>query len=370
MAQEASGLGWYANGGSICRNTYAFTTLGGYRSFSKLTNTPAVVANICNDAGNFWYPVVISSDSAAVGVYISRADDRKYYNHEYTIEGHVWYFNDAIGGYGWSGGPEVVDSAYPILPTAFNLSTIEGAIALMAALGITYTKLESYTIHFNANGGTGTMTDQGMYRNHPEALHTNTFTKTDYTFEGWATSSGGPVVYTDGEIVDNLAEDEGEITLYAVWSPSPMSILIQRNNSENNKVGKNITTLSTLSGRLRAETSIINPVILVGVDISELTGANYMTIPKFERSYFINDLRSIRTGLTEITAHVDVLESFQTEIKASTAIIRRQENDWNLYLNDGTFRTRQNPDVVTQPFPTGFNGWSFVLAVAGTASAS
>ena len=368
MAQEASGLGWYANEGVICRDHNTFTVLGGYRGFSKLTDTPAAIANICNDAGTFWYPVVISSDAAAVGVYVSRADDRLYYNHEYTIDGHVWYFNDAIGGYGWSGDSSVVSSSYPILQSAYNLGTVEGAIALMAALGLTYTKIETYTIHYNANGGTGSMADQVMIRNHPDNLDANTFTNEGLAFMGWATSADGAVVYTDGQEVDNLAEDEGEITLYAVWQHGPMSIIIQRNNSENNRIGKDITTIATLSGRLRNETSIINPVILLAVNLYDVAGANYLTIPDFGRKYFIQDIRSIRTGLVEITAHVDVLESFKDEIKACRGIMHRQENLWNLYLNDGTFRVNQNPDVVTQPFPSGFTGWSFVLAVAGTPS--
>ena len=64
--------------------------------------------------------------------------------------------------------------------------------------------------------------------------------------------------------------------------------------------------------------------------------------------------------------HVDALTSFANDIKANTAIIKRNENKWNLYLNDGTFKIYQNPDVLTKEFPSGFNAQEFILAVAGS----
>lgn len=144
-----------------------------------------------------------------------------------------------------------------------------------------------------------------------------------------------------------------------------MTIDLQTNNSEKNALSKDIDTIASLTGTLRAECSIIDPVIIVEADLSDLTGCNYMTIEDFSRSYFINNIRTIRENLVEISAHVDVLSSFKDEILANEAIILRQENLWNLYLNDGTFKVYQNQDVVTAPFPNGFTTQQFILAVAG-----
>lgn len=143
-----------------------------------------------------------------------------------------------------------------------------------------------------------------------------------------------------------------------------MNIILKRNNSENNHIGKDLTTIATLEGSLKNESSIVDPVILV--ELSELTDFNYLEIPKFGRSYFVRDVISVRNNLAEIHCHVDVLESFQGEIKAQRAVIRRQENRWNLYLDDGIFRTYQNSDIITKIFPSGFSSQlEFVLAVAG-----
>ncbi len=144
------------------------------------------------------------------------------------------------------------------------------------------------------------------------------------------------------------------------------TIFLQRNNSEKNRVSKDIATLLTLSGVIKSETSIIDPIIMIECDLATVVNCNYITIEAFNRSYFVTNIRSIREGLVEFSCHVDVLSSFAAAIKTNTAIIKKQENNWNLYLNDGTFKVYQNPNVLTRPFPTGFSTQEFVLAVAGS----
>lgn len=143
------------------------------------------------------------------------------------------------------------------------------------------------------------------------------------------------------------------------------SIVLQTNNSDKIQLDKSITDLQTLTGTLRNQSSITDPVILIAVDAGSLTACNYCTISEFGRSYFINNIVSVRNGLSEIHCHCDVLSSFAAGIRSNTAIVRRQENNWNLYLNDGTFKIYQNPEIITKPFPSGFSTQQYVLAVAG-----
>lgn len=144
------------------------------------------------------------------------------------------------------------------------------------------------------------------------------------------------------------------------------NISLQVNNSERERLSKSIDDILTVSGVLKNDTSIIDPVIIIECNLSDVVNCNYMTIPIFERSYFVNDIRSVRHGLVEFTCHVDVLSSFANEIKSNTAIIKRQAEKWNLYLNDGSFKVYQNPNVLTKEFPSGFDTQEFVLAVAGS----
>lgn len=145
-----------------------------------------------------------------------------------------------------------------------------------------------------------------------------------------------------------------------------MTIIIKRNKSEKIKVDKDLEVLSTLVGTLRDETDVINPVITIqGLDEYLIKEGNYLEIVEFGRSYFVLDTNNVRNGLWEITCHVDVLSSFKDEIRQNTAVVSRQENTYNLYLDDGIFKVYNNPNIVTKSFPSGFTSQRFVLAVAG-----
>lgn len=145
------------------------------------------------------------------------------------------------------------------------------------------------------------------------------------------------------------------------------TIKLQCNNSEINKLSKDVTDLAELTGTLRAECSIIDPVFMVEADLTDLTGCNYCTVESFGRSYFVKDITSIRAGLVQLSCHVDVLSSFATEIRANRGIVVRGERSdvYNLYLNDGSLKAYQDPYILTKPFPSGFTGSCFILAVAG-----
>ena len=73
------------------------------------------------------------------------------------------------------------------------------------------------TVSFNASGGTGTMANQSFtYGASAKALSANAFAFTGLTFQGWATTAGGPVVYTNSQSL-SLVSATTTLTLYAVW---------------------------------------------------------------------------------------------------------------------------------------------------------
>lgn len=138
------------------------------------------------------------------------------------------------------------------------------------------------------------------------------------------------------------------------------------NNSEKNKIRKTLLIVAEIGGVLKENSSIINPVIMIDYDLSALPNVNYLYIPIWNRYYFINDIISIRSALCELHCHVDVLESFKNEILANEAIIYRQENYWNLYINDDLFHTYQNKNIEVKEFPYGFTEPHRVLVLAGS----
>ena len=91
-------------------------------------------------------------------------------------------------------------------------------------------KKETYTVTFDANGGTGTMQPQTFVEDEPQALRLNEFICDNSTFSYWSplkqhvfsTPESPKNEYRDGETITVYAN----MTLYAQWTsngtnPSP-----------------------------------------------------------------------------------------------------------------------------------------------------
>lgn len=143
-----------------------------------------------------------------------------------------------------------------------------------------------------------------------------------------------------------------------------MNIKFYTNLSEKNAVNKNITLLDDFTGTLREESSVIDPVITF-TSLSNLSACNYAYIPEFGRYYFVDNITCVRNNYYQVSMHVDVLMTYKDQILANNAIIERNETQFDLKINDGLFKTQQNPRIAQFEFPNGFTNWDFVLAVAG-----
>lgn len=79
----------------------------------------------------------------------------------------------------------------------------------------------TYTIHFDAGSGEGTMEDITATYDKSVTLPNNAFTNTEGVFLGWAQSdSADQPEYFAGQSVRNLtAENGGSVTFYPVWKP-------------------------------------------------------------------------------------------------------------------------------------------------------
>lgn len=145
-----------------------------------------------------------------------------------------------------------------------------------------------------------------------------------------------------------------------------MIIELYTNNSERIAVNKNITLVKSLTGTLRGECSITAPTIQCTGGLSEYTSVNYAYISDFKRYYYVSEIKSIRNNIVELEMTCDVLMSFKDEFLTQSAIIKRQADNWNLYIDDGSFKAQQNSRVQVKAFPNAIEGESFVLVLAGT----
>lgn len=84
---------------------------------------------------------------------------------------------------------------------------------------------KTYTITYNANGGTGAPGKQTKTYGKTLKLSTTKPTRTGYTFQGWGTSATGSVVYAVGANYTANASD----TLYAIWKANTYTVKYDAN---------------------------------------------------------------------------------------------------------------------------------------------
>lgn len=147
-----------------------------------------------------------------------------------------------------------------------------------------------------------------------------------------------------------------------------MNFIFYQNTSKKIEVNKSLTQVSSFTGNWKNDTGVRTPTIVI--ESNNFPTGNYVFIADFSRYYYISEVRPITNNIFEIDLICDVLMTFADDIKASGAIIARQENKWNMYLNDGTFKTLQNPKFWVKAFPAGFTTQNFVLLTAGNTSAT
>ena len=113
--------------------------------------------------------------------------------------------------------------------TVSNLTaTANGTVNLYAVW-----KANTYSVKFNGNGGSGTMANESFTYDAAKALTANVFTRTGYTYQGWATSANGEVAYANNETVSNLtATANGAVDLYAVWTANPYTVTFDANGGD------------------------------------------------------------------------------------------------------------------------------------------
>lgn len=142
------------------------------------------------------------------------------------------------------------------------------------------------------------------------------------------------------------------------------SVILMNNQDELNKISKNPVTVETVSGVLRDECDIVDPVIEIQY-AGTLSNVNYARVEELHRWYFINKIESVRNGLWRIYCHCDVLKTYSEAILGTECVVARSQNKYNLFLNDSAFKVYANPRLQVINFPQKFTGESYILVMKG-----
>lgn len=145
-----------------------------------------------------------------------------------------------------------------------------------------------------------------------------------------------------------------------------MNVTFYKNNSDKRVITKTLTGATTATGvSLYDSTSVTAPVLKMSGGASKIASFNYVYIGDFGRYYYITDF-TVENGYILISCKVDVLMSYATSIKACDCIAKRQETQFNFYLNDERFHTYQYDRQFIHKFNTPFSKLSnFILVTQG-----
>lgn len=150
----------------------------------------------------------------------------------------------------------------------FSTTTQNYTFTVTGAVDITANgEANTYTVNYNANGGTGTTASSSHTYNVAKNLTSNGFSRTGYEFLGWSTnSSATTATYSNGQSVTNLTSTNGAtVILYAIWRlVAPTNVVVTPTYTTRSKIlgtvsctGANITNY-TLYYRRSGETSYLS----------------------------------------------------------------------------------------------------------------
>lgn len=147
-------------------------------------------------------------------------------------------------------------------------------------------------------------------------------------------------------------------------------------SDENNKLTKTLPSSGSLKWAnapciFKDENDYLNPHIIVKGTANQITGKNYLVISgsgnPFLRHYFIENVTAVANELWDCQCHEDVLMTYNADIKGLSGTVERQENTFNLYLNDPNVNKLAYPLVQVKAFPEYIKSsdYQFYLITAG-----
>ena len=119
-----------------------------------------------------------------------------------------------------AGSSNVTVTMTAVITDGTNTITKDFSVTVLALDTVTH------TVTFHANGGSGTMEPQTIAEGSSANLSANLFTKTGFTFVGWAATSGGAVAYNNQA---NCIMGSSDVNLYAVWTANTHTITFNSN---------------------------------------------------------------------------------------------------------------------------------------------
>lgn len=122
-----------------------------------------------------------------------------------------------------------------------------------------------------------------------------------------------------------------------------MQIKLYNTTDDNIKVNKTLSDEVVYNIKLKAETSIIEPTIILQTE--NYITSNYAYIEHFNRYYYIENIVIFPNNIYNISLRCDVLMSYKDDILNSYAYIEQQTNVNEYYNSDYQSEVRKEVDI-------------------------
>lgn len=213
-------------------------------TISSVSGNVILYAQWTKDASQWVTVDYIGNATGATG---DTASDEVVIGSSYTTRANGF----SVSGYtfsGWNTKSNGSGTSYAAKGTISNISSDLTLYAQWTANAAT-----TYTVAFNSNGGSGSMTSVTVTAGNSYTVKANTFTYSGYTFAGWKINNSG-TTYAAGATIPASAIT-GNITLYAQWTANSSYTITYNSNypsGTNSTATQTVTTTTftayTLSG--------------------------------------------------------------------------------------------------------------------------
>lgn len=179
-------------------------------------------------------------------------------------------------------------------------------------------KYDGYVVHYNANGGTGSMDDEIVSSDHPIRVKECEFSRTAYKFVYWTLNADGTgEKFRPGEglnvrdILRAMRSDGNEITLYAQWKVAEAAYTVRhwKQKAEGNAAihnSDNYDLAETETGKAQIGTNVTPPVktyagfVSPAVQTGTVTEDGKLVIDYFYERQFYNVTLHAGTGIETV----------------------------------------------------------------------
>lgn len=131
-----------------------------------------------------------------------------------------------------------------------------------------------------------------------------------------------------------------------------MNIILYYSPDERSKLNKltNLVRKASIVGNFRSSVSVTNPVVVLEAYrtpaiMTRILESNYVYIEDLKRYYFITDITIMTNNIISLSLKADVLTTYKDSIMNLQGIIERNENTFDVNLNDSELPIKEGREI-------------------------